>query len=168
MNINYDLDDDLFSIAGVFSLCYSPFTSFCSTFALLWFSPVKEHIWIRWLLNFQTNQPVFVRLLQGAFRVSHCQWLTGPQRYHVENCIKTLSESGTWVRLSLTCLSLTCLSPSVYLAFCFCSVCLCLLTCPACLSLSVHNFDLPLHSEFVTKIVLVSPEKCATAEVTCL
>lgn len=42
----------------------------------------------------QTNQPVFVRLLQGAFRVSHCQWLSGPQRYHVENCIKTLSESG--------------------------------------------------------------------------
>ncbi|XP_076468931.1 inositol 1,4,5-trisphosphate-gated calcium channel ITPR1-like isoform X4 [Babylonia areolata] len=42
----------------------------------------------------ETNQPVFVRLLQGAFRVSHCQWLTGPQRYHVENCIKTLSESA--------------------------------------------------------------------------
>lgn len=42
----------------------------------------------------QTNQPVFVRLLQGAFRVSHCQWLTGPQRYHVETCIKTLSDSA--------------------------------------------------------------------------
>ncbi|XP_070192864.1 inositol 1,4,5-trisphosphate-gated calcium channel ITPR1-like isoform X2 [Littorina saxatilis] len=44
--------------------------------------------------NLQTNQPVFVRLLQGAFRVSHCQWLTGPQRYHVETCIKTLSDSA--------------------------------------------------------------------------
>ncbi|XP_041347721.1 inositol 1,4,5-trisphosphate receptor type 1-like isoform X3 [Gigantopelta aegis] len=42
----------------------------------------------------QANQPVFVRLLQGAFRVSHCSWLSGTQRYHVETCIKTLSESA--------------------------------------------------------------------------
>ncbi|KAK6175051.1 hypothetical protein SNE40_013589 [Patella caerulea] len=41
-----------------------------------------------------TNQPVFVRLLQGAFRLSHCDWLTGTQRYHVENCIKTLSDTA--------------------------------------------------------------------------
>ncbi|CAH1782936.1 unnamed protein product [Owenia fusiformis] len=40
----------------------------------------------------QTRQPVFVRLLQGAFRVSHCPWLTGNQKFHVENCIKTLSD----------------------------------------------------------------------------
>ncbi|XP_064633177.1 inositol 1,4,5-trisphosphate receptor-like isoform X3 [Lineus longissimus] len=39
----------------------------------------------------QTRQPVFVRLLQGAFRVSHCPWLTGQQKFHVEDCIKTLS-----------------------------------------------------------------------------
>ncbi|PVD24858.1 hypothetical protein C0Q70_15345 [Pomacea canaliculata] len=44
--------------------------------------------------NLQTNQPVFVQLLQGAFRVSHCQWLTGQQRCNVENCIKTLSDSA--------------------------------------------------------------------------
>nr|Q8WSR4.1 RecName: Full=Inositol 1,4,5-trisphosphate receptor; Short=ApIP3R [Patiria pectinifera]BAB84088.1 inositol 1,4,5-trisphosphate receptor [Patiria pectinifera] len=40
----------------------------------------------------QTRQPVFVRLLQGAFRVSQCDWLTGHQKYHVENCIKTLTD----------------------------------------------------------------------------
>ncbi|XP_064604842.1 inositol 1,4,5-trisphosphate receptor-like isoform X2 [Liolophura sinensis] len=40
----------------------------------------------------QTRQPVFVQLLQGAFRLSHCSWLTGTQKYHVENCIKTLSD----------------------------------------------------------------------------
>ena len=62
----------------------------------------QEHLLIRQLLNFQTNQPVFVRLLQGAFRVSHCQWLTGPQRYHVENCIKTLSDSGMSVCLCVS------------------------------------------------------------------
>ncbi|XP_074645592.1 inositol 1,4,5-trisphosphate receptor-like [Tubulanus polymorphus] len=39
-----------------------------------------------------TRQPVFVRLLQGAFRVSHCPWLTGQQKFHVETCIKTLSD----------------------------------------------------------------------------
>ncbi|XP_071809962.1 inositol 1,4,5-trisphosphate receptor-like isoform X2 [Asterias amurensis] len=40
----------------------------------------------------QTRQPVFVRLLQGAFRVSQCDWLSGQQKYHVENCIKTLTD----------------------------------------------------------------------------
>eukprot|EP00057_Strongylocentrotus_purpuratus_P027949 XP_011682423.1 PREDICTED: inositol 1,4,5-trisphosphate receptor [Strongylocentrotus purpuratus] len=40
----------------------------------------------------QSHQPMFVRLLQGAFRVSLCQWLSGQQKYHVENCIKTLTE----------------------------------------------------------------------------
>ena len=46
---------------------------------------------------FQTRQPVFVRLLQGAFRLSHCTWLSGQQKYHVENCIKTLSDIGKQV-----------------------------------------------------------------------
>ncbi|XP_070559179.1 inositol 1,4,5-trisphosphate receptor-like isoform X4 [Ptychodera flava] len=39
-----------------------------------------------------TRQPVFVRLLQGAFRVSQCSWLSGQQKFHVENCIKTLTD----------------------------------------------------------------------------
>ncbi|KAG8201575.1 hypothetical protein JTE90_011244 [Oedothorax gibbosus] len=41
-----------------------------------------------------THQPVFVRLLQGAFRLSNCQWLTIHQRMNVESCIKTLSDIG--------------------------------------------------------------------------
>ncbi|XP_013415241.1 inositol 1,4,5-trisphosphate receptor [Lingula anatina] len=40
----------------------------------------------------QTRQPIFVQLLQGAFRLSHCTWLSGAQKYNVENCIKTLSD----------------------------------------------------------------------------
>ena len=42
----------------------------------------------------QTRQPVFVRLLQGAFRVSQCDWMSGQQKFHVEACIKTLTDIG--------------------------------------------------------------------------
>ncbi|XP_055933546.1 inositol 1,4,5-trisphosphate receptor-like isoform X7 [Argiope bruennichi] len=41
-----------------------------------------------------THQPVFVRLLQGAFRLSNCPWLNVHQRMNVESCIKTLSDIG--------------------------------------------------------------------------
>ncbi|NP_001191618.1 inositol trisphosphate receptor [Aplysia californica] len=44
--------------------------------------------------NIQTNQPVFVRLLQGAFRLIRCEWLDGSQRFHVEACIRTLSDTA--------------------------------------------------------------------------
>ncbi|XP_022242608.1 inositol 1,4,5-trisphosphate receptor type 1-like [Limulus polyphemus] len=40
----------------------------------------------------QTHQPVFVRLLQGAFRLSNCSWLKLHKRMNVETCIKTLSD----------------------------------------------------------------------------
>ncbi|XP_033744403.1 inositol 1,4,5-trisphosphate receptor-like isoform X4 [Pecten maximus] len=43
-------------------------------------------------LQNKSRQPVFVRLLQGAFRVSHCKWLSGTQKFHVETCIKTLAD----------------------------------------------------------------------------
>ncbi|KAK9889429.1 hypothetical protein WA026_004699 [Henosepilachna vigintioctopunctata] len=39
-----------------------------------------------------TRQPIFVQLLQSAFRVSQCSWLSPPQQFNVENCIRTLSE----------------------------------------------------------------------------
>lgn len=42
----------------------------------------------------QSRQPVFVKLLQSAFRLSHCTWLSGQQRYSVESCIRTLSDIG--------------------------------------------------------------------------
>lgn len=40
----------------------------------------------------QTHQPVFVRLLQAAFRLSTCTWLNLQQRMNVEGCIRTLAE----------------------------------------------------------------------------
>ena len=40
----------------------------------------------------QTRQPVFVQLLQVAFRLSQCAWLNSAQRYNVESCIRTLSD----------------------------------------------------------------------------
>lgn len=40
----------------------------------------------------KSRQPVFVRLLRGAFRLSQCSWMSGSQKYHVETCIKTMSD----------------------------------------------------------------------------
>ncbi|XP_028303990.1 inositol 1,4,5-trisphosphate receptor type 1 isoform X11 [Gouania willdenowi] len=39
-----------------------------------------------------TRQPVFVQLLQGVFRVYHCNWLNPVQKASVEACIKVLSD----------------------------------------------------------------------------
>lgn len=40
----------------------------------------------------QTRQPLFVKLLQAAFRLSRCDWLSGQQKFQVDTCIKTLSD----------------------------------------------------------------------------
>ncbi|XP_057363135.1 inositol 1,4,5-trisphosphate receptor type 1 isoform X8 [Manis pentadactyla] len=40
----------------------------------------------------QTRQPVFVQLLQGVFRVYHCNWLMPNQKASVESCIRVLSD----------------------------------------------------------------------------
>nr|XP_024100059.2 inositol 1,4,5-trisphosphate receptor type 1 isoform X2 [Pongo abelii] len=40
----------------------------------------------------QTRQPVFVQLLQGVFRVYHCNWLMPSQKASVESCIRVLSD----------------------------------------------------------------------------
>uniref|UniRef100_A0A672ST88 Inositol 1,4,5-trisphosphate receptor n=1 Tax=Sinocyclocheilus grahami TaxID=75366 RepID=A0A672ST88_SINGR len=42
--------------------------------------------------SLQTRQPVFVQLLQGVFRVYHCNWLLPSQKGNVEACIKVLSD----------------------------------------------------------------------------
>ncbi|XP_028854499.1 inositol 1,4,5-trisphosphate receptor type 1 isoform X2 [Denticeps clupeoides] len=42
--------------------------------------------------SLQTRQPVFVQLLQGVFRVYHCNWLIPSQKGNVESCIKVLSD----------------------------------------------------------------------------
>ncbi|XP_029457322.1 inositol 1,4,5-trisphosphate receptor type 1 isoform X1 [Rhinatrema bivittatum] len=40
----------------------------------------------------ETRQPVFVQLLQGIFRVYHCNWLVPSQKASVESCIRVLSD----------------------------------------------------------------------------
>lgn len=50
------------------------------------------------LTLFQTRQPVFVQLLQGVFRVYHCNWLNPVQKASVEACIKVLSDVGKKLR----------------------------------------------------------------------
>lgn len=42
--------------------------------------------------SLQTRQLIFVQLLQSAYKVSKCKWLTPAQKFNVENCIRTLSD----------------------------------------------------------------------------
>lgn len=84
------------------------------------FSYCCKSLFLPWLRRiiviFQTRQPVFVQLLQGAFRLSHCSWLTGTQKYHVENCIKTLSDIGKVEQVNSKhhCLSLSSIKKCMY------------------------------------------------------
>ncbi|KAM6961110.1 inositol 1,4,5-trisphosphate-gated calcium channel ITPR2 [Aplochiton taeniatus] len=42
--------------------------------------------------NLQTHQPIFIKLLQSAFRIYNCTWMGIPQKSAIESCIKTLAE----------------------------------------------------------------------------
>ncbi|XP_072241679.1 inositol 1,4,5-trisphosphate-gated calcium channel ITPR2 isoform X1 [Leuresthes tenuis] len=42
--------------------------------------------------NLQTNQSVFIKLLQSAFRIYNCTWLNSAQKANIESCIKTLAD----------------------------------------------------------------------------
>lgn len=42
----------------------------------------------------QTRQIIFVQLLQSTYKLSQCKWLSLAERFNVENCIRTLSESA--------------------------------------------------------------------------
>ncbi|XP_060634230.2 inositol 1,4,5-trisphosphate-gated calcium channel ITPR2 isoform X1 [Anolis sagrei] len=42
--------------------------------------------------SLQTHQPVFIQLLQSAFRIYNCTWPNPVQKSSVESCIKTLAE----------------------------------------------------------------------------
>ncbi|XP_044006892.1 inositol 1,4,5-trisphosphate receptor isoform X3 [Aphidius gifuensis] len=66
---------------------------------------VQKHLheaWLFWNMkelngNNKTNshptrQPIFVKLLHAAFKVSECEWLNAGQRFNAENCIRTLAE----------------------------------------------------------------------------
>lgn len=63
-------------------------SSFCIFYLPLSFQPVS---------SLQTRQPVFVQLLQGVFRVYHCNWLVPAQKASVESCIKVLSDVGEYL-----------------------------------------------------------------------
>ncbi|XP_032593574.1 inositol 1,4,5-trisphosphate receptor isoform X2 [Drosophila grimshawi] len=42
----------------------------------------------------QSRQLIFVQLLQAAYRLTQCKWLSLGDRFNVENCIRTLTESA--------------------------------------------------------------------------
>ncbi|XP_047452653.1 inositol 1,4,5-trisphosphate receptor type 2 isoform X2 [Mugil cephalus] len=42
--------------------------------------------------NLQTNQSVFIKLLQSAFRLYNCTWINSAQKTNIESCIKTLAD----------------------------------------------------------------------------
>ncbi|KAH8407261.1 hypothetical protein KR222_011790 [Zaprionus bogoriensis] len=42
----------------------------------------------------QSRQVIFVQLLQATYRLTQCKWLSLADRFNVENCIRTLTESA--------------------------------------------------------------------------
>lgn len=40
----------------------------------------------------QTHQLIFTQIIQSAYRLTKCKWITPAQKFHVENCIRTLTE----------------------------------------------------------------------------
>ncbi|XP_008294222.1 inositol 1,4,5-trisphosphate receptor type 2 [Stegastes partitus] len=42
--------------------------------------------------NLQTNQSVFIKLLQSAFRLYNCTWIVSAPKANIESCIKTLAD----------------------------------------------------------------------------
>lgn len=40
----------------------------------------------------QTHQTIFIQIVQSAYRLTKCKWITPAQKFHVENCIRTLTE----------------------------------------------------------------------------
>ncbi|TDG47572.1 hypothetical protein AWZ03_006011 [Drosophila navojoa] len=42
----------------------------------------------------QSRQVIFVQLLQAVYRLTQCKWLSLADRFNVENCIRTLTESA--------------------------------------------------------------------------
>lgn len=40
----------------------------------------------------QTHQLIFVQLIQSAYKLTKCKWLSPAQKFHVENCLRTLTD----------------------------------------------------------------------------
>nr|BAA14399.1 inositol 1,4,5-trisphosphate receptor [Drosophila melanogaster] len=49
----------------------------------------------------QSRQLIFVQLLQAAHRITQCRWLSLGDRFNVENCIRTLTESAKMRSIAL-------------------------------------------------------------------
>ncbi|XP_001359354.3 inositol 1,4,5-trisphosphate receptor isoform X2 [Drosophila pseudoobscura] len=49
----------------------------------------------------QTRQLIFVQLLQSAYRLTQCKWMSLADRFNVENCIRTLVESAKMRSIAL-------------------------------------------------------------------
>lgn len=39
-----------------------------------------------------THQTIFIQIVQSAYRLTKCRWTTPAQKFHTENCIRTLTE----------------------------------------------------------------------------
>lgn len=54
------------------------------------------------LLSPQTNQSIFIKLLQSSFRLYNCNWIVSSQKANIESCIKTLADVGEcWLGCSV-------------------------------------------------------------------
>ncbi|KAJ8245710.1 hypothetical protein GJAV_G00273660 [Gymnothorax javanicus] len=42
--------------------------------------------------SLQAHQPIFIQLMQSAFRIYNCTWITTLQKSNIEGCIKTLAD----------------------------------------------------------------------------
>nr|XP_019934105.1 PREDICTED: inositol 1,4,5-trisphosphate receptor type 2 [Paralichthys olivaceus] len=42
--------------------------------------------------NLQTNQSIFIKLLQSSYRIYICTWINSAQKANIESCIKTLAD----------------------------------------------------------------------------
>lgn len=40
----------------------------------------------------QTHQNIFTQIVQSAYRLTKCKWITPPQKFHVENCVRTMTD----------------------------------------------------------------------------
>lgn len=40
----------------------------------------------------QSHQTIFIHIVQSAYRLTKCKWITPAQKFHAENCIRTLTE----------------------------------------------------------------------------
>lgn len=110
----------------------------------------------------QTNQSLFIKLLQSAFRIYNCNWVISAQKSNIESCIKTLADVGKFFcpdRFScLSTVSVTCsaallahqLSP-ITTPSCFHPAKARAIAIPVDLDSQVNTLSLKVHSNMVQR-----------------